>query len=251
MPLANCKSKVYVDLDSLLDTRLGTLNRIDPEIGIKYLTNPDYYTRDEDKFEGVDDEVFREMYNKRDKETLSVSSATQFCLELGRIVIDLVTESHVSPTRGEVSVTVNTYPYILNKEEKEAIKACVMFYTKETVDVDVIYKPLEELDGTFFKQDYVAIAMYHYIDWIELHLAKIAMDPLFDINFIAPQIFFIDKPTDEEDLKEMGDSETAFNAMELLMRGCFNLNLIPIEYFSTIPPTSSNPSEFDNPVDQD
>lgn len=242
MSLANKKSKVYVELDCLLDTRLGTIAKIDPELVATTLTNEDYYTRDCDEFEGIDKAVFKEAYANRDKETLALSGATGFCLELGRIVLDLVAESHHNPLRGQVSVVVNVYPYQLTDDEKLMIKHSVTYHTQETVDIDIISLMPTFITADFFREDYVVAVFYDYQQWFESQMKNIAERPLLDLSVIAPRLFYTDKPTDVEELKEMGDSENAFAAMELLTRGCFDLNLVDVQHFCIIPPNPT-PSE--------
>lgn len=239
----NVNSKIYVDLDSLLDTRLGTIAKIKGEEVFNWITNMSYYLRVEDKFDGVDEIQFKKLYNERDIETLKLSPATQFCHELGRIALDTVTDSHTQPLRGNVSITVNTFPYQLDEDTCKEIENCVLFYTGEVVAVNAKYIPLQQITPNLLKNEYSLMVMYDYAKWLEIHSYAIQNIPLPEITLLAPRIFFKGRPTEEQLKKENLDEQGCFLGMELLSKPGIGLELIDIKYWCSIPPSPEEKEE--------
>lgn len=227
------ESRVYVDLDSLLDTRLGTIAKLDTEVLQETLLDLDYYTRRENIFKGIDKEVFDKAYAERDLETLSLSPATLMCRELGKLVVDIVTESHTQPTRGKVRVTVNVYPYSLSDEDKEMVQNCVTYYTGETVDVDVVSLFPELVTPQMLKDTYSLVIMYDYGDWLEKQSLNFAKQQVPDVTLLAPMVYFQNKPT-EEDLKEFASEDEPFQVVEMLAKALISLELIDVRYWCSI-----------------
>lgn len=229
------KSNVLVDLDSLLDTRLGTIARIDPDLVFYNIANFKYYNRDEDIFDNIDKDVFRKLYQERDKETLKLSPATQFCRELGKIAVDLSVDSHSQPMRGKAEIFINVYPYHLTDDEMIEIENSILYYTGETLPVHAIRKRPEEITPRFLKNDFSLMIMYDYAPWLELHANDLEKTPLPEVTLLSPRIFYKDKPTQAE-LDELGvDLEAPFVAMELMLKPMINLELVDVSNWCTIP----------------
>ena len=90
-------------LDALLDTRMATLDKINPELASRIMQDPElhlkYLHRPNDLFLefGLAPEEFEEAYAKRNVETLMNSLPTNFLFELVNIGSSLVTLKSQEP----------------------------------------------------------------------------------------------------------------------------------------------------------
>lgn len=230
------RSCVYVDLDSLLDTRIGTLAKIDGKLAMETMLDLSYFQRDENVFKGVEKEVFKEEWTNRDKITLSLSFATMMCREIGRMVADLKMDDAEQPLRGEVRLTVNTYPYVLTEEEAKDVEDVLMHYIQDTCPVDVVRWPLENITPQMLKHDYVLLIMYDYGPWLEAQTDNFRKEQIPDTVLIAPKLWFQDKMTKEQLAEVYLDNfEDPLILTEMVSKGLVDLQLMDIKYWCAIP----------------
>jgi hypothetical protein len=111
---------IYVDLDCLLDTRLGTLAKINPELASNALMNG-YHERDEDIFEGVGVEDYRKAYEARDVDTLTLSVITGMFSFLHECVLAAFKRIQIDGIFDAIQLEVNYWPYELDDEEVKVL----------------------------------------------------------------------------------------------------------------------------------
>jgi hypothetical protein len=222
---------IYVPLDVLLDTRLGTLALIDPELPAKALAN-NYHHRRDDNFPGIDSEKFKEAYKQRTWETLANSTITNAVMFIKHLA-SLMNEQAVSrPYHDGVKITINTYPYILTTEERVGIQAAVSFWLGGTAPVDVINIPLHELTPSFCKARFSLMFMYDYEEWMEVQANAFQSVRIPDITLFVPALYFNKTPTDSELETVTRDGAHPQMAIEMLASPLVELRLIAVEYFS-------------------
>jgi hypothetical protein len=100
---------VYFELDCLLDTRFGTIRKMGEEHADR-LYAPEYFSREEDKFEGIDPTLFKKMYDERDEETLQCSSITAFVPRLKDLTQFLSVNAVARPDYSGIKIAVNVFP---------------------------------------------------------------------------------------------------------------------------------------------
>lgn len=233
------KTYVYVDLDSLLDTRLGTVARLSPEDAVRLQCSPEYYSREENLFEGVDTVAWNTLFKERDTETLSKSMATQMVLELKRIVSDIQADNHLRPLdqgRDKVKITVNTYPYSLTPEERGDIEDVILSHIDELCPVEVVRLRPEDLTVQRIKDVYSVLIMYDYGEWLESQTQNFRKCQLTDVVLIAPTLWFKDKISAAE-MEEYGltHANESFLLLENVAKGLIDLQLMDIRYWCCVP----------------
>lgn len=225
---------IYISLDCLLDTRLSTLGLINESIVSDILENK-YHERDEDRFTGIDDNVFKELYSARNTETLKYARPTGMLALLKSITDDLVEQTIVRPFASEVTVTVNIFPYILSHEEKEMLIKAIVVSSSLNVRVELIDLPLIELTPEVCKERFSLIIMYtEYAEWLEMHVLAFTKTTLSDITLLAPALYMVQKPTEEVITELMKDISHPFAATERAMSTIIKLVLTDIKYYSII-----------------
>ena len=115
------KRDLYIELDSILDTRLSTLLNFDFDLGKEWIEKGDYSKRSTDSFKYLSSGVFNILYRERNKATLlnplptpMLGMITEYC-EKARV------EDVSMGGDGLITIHLNTYPYNLSTEELEFI----------------------------------------------------------------------------------------------------------------------------------
>ena len=219
-------STILVDLDSILDTRLGVLSELDDDKLKKVMEM--YHTRDIDEFPYYSFNRFKENYDKRDKSILSNSLITPVMFLVIEFVNKTLMQILNSPFHYKPKIIVNVHPYDLSEEEINDIIKLIVLKTDKNCDVEVINKSVGDITVGYVKENISIMVMYEYYKWIEYHSVNKAFTKLTcpDINLFAPAIYF--KPKQPRD----DNKEDPFSSMEEIVKPLIGLKLFPIEYFS-------------------
>lgn len=160
-------STVYVELDALLDTRMGVLAGIDSDKFAKLLSTG-YHYRFKDEFEGYDMAQFYDVYDKRDVYTLMNSQFTNVL----KVVADFVEKTLVhtlrTPFHKNPKIEVNVHPYKLDVQAQSDIARAIAFHTGEKCDVEVVCYTPEQLNPVFVRERYELMFMYDAGSWLEV-----------------------------------------------------------------------------------
>ncbi len=211
------------DLDSLFDTRMGTLFNLDSEKAVKISLNG-YHTRTQDVFEGFGYKEFRDAYDKRDTGTLAASIVTKIFY----LIIDFVNTTNANDTnKATPRVYVNTYPYRLSDEEKSIITYGLVHKTNKLVEIELIHKSPEEMSPTWMNEFITMVAMYDYNIWSEVHTVNGNFKNTLctDLILFGPRVIFGEKEL-ETDFKD------SFLDMEKFCSLYYAIKFLPIADFS-------------------
>lgn len=233
-------ASVYAELDALMDTRLGTLARMGDHVAEAVLLSGSYHKRDSDQFANVDVQVYRDLYSKRDIETLKRSHPSKSVFLLNNLVRYLKEQATVRPFHESAKVVINTFPYELSVEEEAELGMVIATWTSGLAPVELVHMRPLELSPLYVKQNsYSSMLMYEYDPWMSLHYGPTSKQatPIQDVSIFAPAIYFSDKPSDKEVQQLISRAAHPLQAVEILGRSLVGLNLIDVEYFSIIRPS--------------
>lgn len=158
--------EVYVELDCLLDTRLGTVSTIDNKAGEQLIAGGKYYSRWHDRIWelcAVSEVKYSQDYGWRDKETLKHSKTTLVYKALNDVLFD----EHDKYMRGIIhkapSVTVNIYPYDVDKKSIELLLSNLLV----TPWITVISENPEKLPPWEIGKKYTHIWQYDFDTYLK------------------------------------------------------------------------------------
>lgn len=236
-------SGIYVPLDVLLDTRIGTVAKLGGNDLVLQVLSGNYHSRQDDKFPGVNVEAFKSMYANRDVATLSLSTLTGALPLIERIVASLMKQALVRPFHEGVRIVVNTYPYRLDEEDQKqvmamlAVKMNVFSQVEIPFKLETVFLSDQELTPQYCKANFSAMLMYDYENWLKLQQEKLLRQPMPEVTLYAPALYFAQTPTDEQ-VRELKTQYawSPFEAIEKAVRGGVFLQLLPVEIFSIIRP---------------
>lgn len=220
--------RIYVDLDSLLDTRLATVAFIDPQIANDLLEDPSYGYRNRVHDDlgllhpDLDNDEFHYHYNNRGVETLMLAGPTEIAWFLSSVVHKLVVDMINTPLLEELEVVINTWPYELRENEIRDLIHAISVYLGSGVNISVRHFPHTQLYPATIKNEYGCVVMYPFADWLENMATKMQTSPNSrtpEINYIVPALYRsgFELPTEED--KDLGDGSTGdtFGALEAMM----------------------------------
>lgn len=226
---------IYIALDALLDTRLGTLGKIDPNLAATALRG-NYRSRFVDEFEGISKEDFKNAYMRRDIDTLKMSMVTNVSILIRRIIKDSLAIAVQQQKITRINIDVNVWPYLIDTGPlADMLVACVRAHAYENAVVRVISCPPWLLTPDYIREKYQLMIMYDWLEWLEIHKPFFEKKGIPGVTLIAPQLFVERAPTTEEHNKfGSGADGDVFRITEKIFAPMFRLNLMPASLFSVI-----------------
>lgn len=243
------KHNILVDLDVLLDTRIATLVKLNPEEAIKIL-DAGYTSRTTDDLSifttTITNEEYTEAYKNRDIETLATSRMTNYIFELGMMVKQLFENIKKDNTRiQDPCVIINYYPYSdLDDDVLKQIIYAVEQYITEAITIKSIYLKPDELDLRYLKHlEILTYITYDFQTWFESAFSikkgknSIISYPKFTLiaPMIIPKVDSFDNLDAES--KKILQNKTPFEFMKLYWAPMFGIEYCPIELMSLIDTT--------------
>lgn len=183
--------ELYVDLDALLDTRLGLLSIHYPEAFQRCFHSDEYFLRDEDDFTpwgGPDRETFRALFEKRDIEVAQSSVMTAVPLMVKNLLGILERDFDETPYLKNVGLTVNIWPYVFDEEETEMLSKIMMVYGGVNTIPTVIRLSPEKLTPEYIVARYTGMIMYEFRSWLALQMENLKPMVMHNVSFIAPAL---------------------------------------------------------------
>lgn len=234
------KHCILVELDALLDTRLGTVAGLNPDGALTLVKSPEYYRRQLDDFQsliGLPKADFDAAYRARDLETLKRSRLTGITPFLDTWVRELEGLERSSPHVENVEVHINIAPYEMDEEERTTLLTTVMARIGRETAAKIVNIPLSELTPTHCRREYTGMVLYNFREWMELQAEAFMTVKAPQMVVTAPTLYRDHLPTDTEigemQVEGMGYL-SPFTITQMLFSEMFSLELIPTKIFSVL-----------------
>lgn len=231
-------NRIHVQLDALLDTRLGLMAILDPQGAVKMATSEDYFARVNDdfsKYSTITDAAFKEAWEQRKAEVLRHSIKTHIPIMLHELITRLEIQEETTPFHQSPELEINVWPYTdLTEEEREAIRLAVLYHGGIQTIPEIVCFPPQELTPRKIKREYSGLVLYDLRDWLQHHLQDFVKCPCPTVTVLAPALFAGTPPDVDQivDDPEFRSGVSAFSMTELACIEFFQLNLLDVKYFS-------------------
>lgn len=235
------KRDILLDLDAALDTRMGTVARLNQTAAYKALTNG-YHLRKIDRFDGVDNALYNERYANRDTETLKHSVITNIFRSVREIIVGAAMADSQRNRDIRCTVVVNTWPYSLSTEESDAIRDMVKLQLYAQVEVEVVNLSPDELTPSYCSEHYGVMIKYDYYYWLEVQTQMGNIAPgkqlMHSVKLLVPNVYFVEVPTDEQ-IRESRElvGLAPLEETEQMLRQIIDAEMIPVTHFSVMSDT--------------
>lgn len=232
----------YVELDSIMDTRLGTLIRYKPEIVDQLLMSGDYFNRLIDSYPEVNKDQFYDWYANRDKSVLALSTISEMIYLIKEFISRMMKGMIGTPDNRRAVVEINTWPYELDKEEVQLILATTSIWFNHQIEIRHTCRSREELTPAFCKKTYYAMWMYDYWNWFKTHdnpeNGTFGNTLLPDVSLFIPAINTDHVPTKQEIAESLriGHGTDPFDQIAELSAPVINMVFVPVKVWCILTP---------------
>jgi hypothetical protein len=223
---------IYLDLDTILDTRMGTLAGMSDDLAVQALQSGRYHKRMVDEFDGVNKDVFKAAYEQRNLDTLKRSVLTNMVFFMRRLIKDSLMEAVIQQKVEKMCFTINVWPYDFSDDGLvDMLIACIRFHTYSTSSVQIVSIPPEELTPEYCVKNYQIMIRYNWIEWVDAHKAFFEQRGIPTVAVVVPEIF-VKVPTQDE-IDQLGLlKQSPFKMTEQACASLFRLKHMPISLFS-------------------
>jgi hypothetical protein len=232
------KARILVELDALLDTRLGTLLKMGP-YSIAELIDKGYRARKSDRLSKInaviDDDTFKRMYAERDVDTLKLSKCTNYVVILKELLEVIERKAIYTPEFDSVEVALNIWPYKLSVAEQEAMMYSVRYMIAHNAEVKIVNYSPADLTPELIDGNFEGMVIYNYNDWHVAQAENLMKMKIPTVTIFCPAILYNKDPLPEE-LKVEGGNQTVdpFAELEYIMAAYINLIITDVKYFSLV-----------------
>lgn len=192
MNTANLDHNLLLDLDALYDTRFGTLLRLSKAAAIQVVRNG-YQVREIDDFERlseglVTNEVYQKAYAERDLDTLKKSIITGIPAVLITHIETLRERLERGVNVERISVTVNTWPYLLPGPVISAIIEALGVLLPEYCSVTSRRIDMSKTGPQALQSAYDGWCTYDFDSWFAKHHEELLYRRANDLTVILPRL---------------------------------------------------------------
>lgn len=181
-------SKVLLELDALIDTRLGTLNIIDAE-AVQTMNPAAYFLRTNDTFDfmNIDAELFNIAYAGRDELTLRNSMITGILPIVQNAIHQF--NSYLNPNvKGPHALDLNIWPYKLDAEGAQVVADLLEFKLGGVVKVSIVNFAPNQLTLGYLRNNYHTVVMYDWVRWACAIEESFRNEQAPGVTLIAPDL---------------------------------------------------------------
>lgn len=226
----NLNHRVYVDMDSILDTRLALVNKMNPNLATMLIKSKRYFSRTSDNFsniiKAIDQKKYNELWDKRKwddiKKAVYQTGVVEHLTDLSGAIIE---DSVRQPFRQGTAITLNTWPYSIDAEGKDYLKKFLELAT--AAEVNIVHIPIDFQTPEYFKSNYEYLFMYDFHKWLEIHIEGLKEKPMGEVTLSVPLLVARNKSPGK---KYNIDQDREF--MENEFRSHVQLQHVPICQFS-------------------
>lgn len=240
--------KIYIDMDSLLDTRLGVLSRLSSDGTRNVFNNNNYWDRENEDWsqltQGViTQEVFETAWKNRDTHDLKLSRMTGIVAVIKSILGEYNRAKRDEFIDYSIALEINVHPYELTAEEMDVLTGILKEdILQEDFTVLFVSIPLEELTLKYIDDQYSAVILYSFHHWIKTHCYELSHQSIKDVTMIVPRIF-------EHDVSGLTIEQKKEQVLgfKLWLMQHISLEFIDSRWFSILRPDIREPYEKDPP----
>lgn len=222
------QSTLYVDLDCLLDLRLGVLASFGLD-AVEKAFAADYANRLYDEFPGVDTAAFKARYAQCEKAHLADAMVTPILRLVSTFANETLKAILTTPIHQQPKLLLNIYPYSFSEAEIATLISVIRARTQARIDIEVVNMSRDAVTPRWVKAHVKGMVVYDYWNWLDIHCknGEFKLCPCPSVDLIAPMLY-----KDKEAAKANSEIAKAFTGIEVLASPLIGLSLYPISYFS-------------------
>lgn len=229
--------KIYIDLDTLFDTRVALINQINPDACTALLTNKEYWLREHTHWPALTnqlltDELFDEAWLKRDTTVLKSAMMTNIIPVLLSIISEFQVAKRENRVPFDIALEINIHPYVLDSEEMDELTSILQNeILHDGLPVLFVSVAMDELTPEFIDRHYASMFVFDYHRWIKHHCDALVKKPCKGLTMIVPKLYEKDPSKLPVDKKKEELAIFKLLLLELIM-----FEFVDARYFSILNP---------------
>lgn len=185
-------TQVLVELDCLLDTRMGVVSYMDSSLAEELAAHPDYFSRLDDKFDKIlpyfPQAEWEANYAKRTTEMIMGHSyMTGIVQRLKSYQDAIATYGGDMPVQQKLAVTVNLYPYAFSDSDKAELKD-TLHDVLGIPDIRLVSLMPELVVPSMIKSTYSEFILYDFDLWLNTFHVELGNSPMPSVQAIMPLV---------------------------------------------------------------
>ena len=234
---------ILITLDSILDTRQGTLLKISPEVAYEITSKEEYHARESDEFVSEEYgklslELFEQVKEKFKHEIIFNSLKTKMYQFLQELIDGYVKLSLSTPHVSTVTLEINLYPYTFTETQVEYLLKALIAHLGNAAAISIVNFDINELPLKSIAEKYASIIMYNPVNWLNNRHNELKVGTLKDLNLYLPKMNTVRALTDKERKTMSKSVADVYKFTEMVFAGFIKLNYIPVEcYCADVPYT--------------
>lgn len=230
---------VLIDIDCLLDTRLGLFHQAFPS-AFKKLDLTSYCDRNHNRLWelfGISKKRWDKRWRERTVAAMESCQPTTLLFNLKPIIVNKYIDGKTSPVHDPLHLYINIYPYRLSDEERVEVVNAVREWTMEDIDIETVYLAPRKMTPSIIKERYQSIFMLDFVSWMETHGPELADARMPCVMFNVPAFVH----DDNKELMSAADRESIdpFKLTQQSLAEYLSLELLSPELFSLPKPHPS------------
>lgn len=206
------------------------------DFAVEVTARPEYFTRESDNFTSehfgtLDKDLAKQLLAKFPTEILQHSLRTKILPFVHDLCVEYVKQSIVTPFFEHTELVINTYPVYLADVEADALIRGLITYLGTAVSISVAYLTPKQITPSFLKEEYLAVIMYDYVDWFNMHTDELKKTNLRNIGFYVPRLWFGNSPTDDAIAEAKKNKTEPFELMSRIMAPFVVMQFLPIAHY--------------------
>jgi hypothetical protein len=237
--------KLYVDFDTLFDTRMGALMVLKGDDIVAEATKKGYLKRLTDVWShiglDVNQEEYEKVYADRGVEVLRKSILTPMVHAVSVMGKKLMDNLYKQPFYKSVEIDINVYPFQMTDSVKMTLlKGLLTYFPVDNLFLNIVYFPTSDLTLDRIKTEYTDLVIYHWDKWLACHGMSLSTVSSPKTQIVIPALYFKGVIPTADDLKQTAidfgireaSHDTHFAANEMMLVEKFQLITIDVNNFS-------------------
>jgi hypothetical protein len=223
---------IYIDFDTLVDTRLSLLSAFDSELSEELINNGKYFERKLDEFGYLPQNIFEYIYKHRTKHILNGVKRTALYEYLKNYIYIEVAEQSANNFLTMVKLVVNTYPYKFTQDEQNIFNN-MLHKTFDQSNMTIDFKYIEKTKVTpyyILENNINIMVMYDFIEWVDLQLQN---GKMVDKHTLPSVLFLVPKLTKNITIfSTNSEADSLYEHFEEMLKLRLTVSFLPPSVFS-------------------
>jgi len=240
---------VYVSIDSLLDTRQGTLLHISPDVAFEITTQEEYHARTSDEFISktygkLSVDLFKQIKETYKHEIIFKSLKTKMYLFLQELIGAYIEMAAGTPHVSTITIEVNLHPYKFSEEQIEYIMKALIAHIGNAAAISIVNFDLNTFSLKEVSSKYDALVMYDPVNWLNSRHNEFKTGVLKETTLYLPKMNNVRPLTDKEKKDFSKDVSDIYSFTQMVFTGFIRLVYIPVEsYCADVPYKKTEPDK--------